>query len=46
MCIITDEQDIVISISFIPGLSIIPDGWHVYFPFVGDLPDIGDYFKE
>jgi len=32
MCVITDENDIVVSISLIPGVNNIPVGYKVYFP--------------
>jgi len=38
MCIITDENDVVVSISFIPGCDEILDTYKVYFPWVGELP--------
>jgi len=39
MCIITDENNIVQSISLIPGVGLIPENWHCYFPV--DLPADG-----
>jgi hypothetical protein len=45
MCIITDENDIVVSVSLIPGINQIPSRFKVYFPFVGDLPCEGDVYK-
>ena len=47
MCIITNECNIVISISLIPGLDTIPSNWHCYFPAdCRDLPNEGDYYEE
>jgi len=45
MCIITDNNHIVISISLIPGTGEIPNNWHVYFPYTKELPQKGEYFK-
>jgi hypothetical protein len=47
MCIITDENNIIVSISFIPGLGIIPEGYNVYFP-VKDITGLneGDIYKR
>lgn len=49
MCIITDENHIVKSISLIPGLGSIPANWHCYFPanckYI-DAPKEGDVYKE
>lgn len=45
MCIITDSQNIVKSLSLIPGLEPIPLGWIIYFPWVGELPQVGDTFN-
>ena len=47
MCIITDENHIVVSISLIPGLGYIPSNWHCYFPAnCVDLPQEGDHYEE
>lgn len=49
MCIITDENHIVKSVSLIPGLVKIPDTWHLYFPAnckINKSPNEGDYYKE
>jgi len=49
MCIITDENHIVQSVSLIPGTGFIPGNWHCYFPAnctVGNLPQEGDYYEE
>ncbi len=44
MCVITNEKDIVQSVSLIPGAELkLPEGWHVYFPVVG-VPCIGEVF--
>ena len=45
MCIITDENDIIVSISLIPGVNDIPKRFHVYFP-VKDINglNIGDNY--
>lgn len=45
MCVITDEKDIVVSVSLIPGIGHIPNGYHVYFPYNGNLPKEGKHFK-
>lgn len=45
MCIITDENDIVVSISLIPGIEPIHPRYHVYFPVNCELPYVGDKFK-
>jgi hypothetical protein len=45
MCIITDENDIIVSISIIPGIQPIPSQFKVYFPVIGELPQVGDVFK-
>jgi len=45
MCIITDNEHIVRSVSIIPGLVEMPEGWHCYFPVkiaAKDLPNEGD----
>lgn len=45
MCIITDENDKVVSISLIPGLGEIPNSYHVYFPVVlNKVINIGDIY--
>lgn len=44
MCVITDSNHIVVSVSFIMGTGNIPLGYHVYFPVV-DAPLEGTYFK-
>lgn len=46
MCIITDENNIVVSVSFIPGLEIVPSNYHVYFPYEGALPVVGQFFID
>jgi len=45
MCVITDENNVVVSISFIPGVDPIPLCFNVYFPVVGELPSMGDVYK-
>ena len=45
MCIITDENHIVVSVSLIPGLGSIPSNWHVYFP-VDETPMIGTFWNN
>jgi hypothetical protein len=45
MCIITNENHIVISISLIPGIHYIPDNFHVYWPWDKEIPSEGDYFN-
>ncbi len=45
MCIITNDEHVVVSISLLPGLGNIPDSYHVYFPYKGELPNQGDYFN-
>jgi hypothetical protein len=44
MCVITDTNDIVVSVSLIPGVGDIPIGFHVYFP-VKDCPAEGTFYK-
>jgi len=44
MCIITNENDVVVSVSLIPGIQLIPDNFNVYFPVVGELPCCGDIY--
>ncbi len=44
MCVITDANHIVVSISFIRGVDAIPDGFHVY-EFVKGIPSVGDFYK-
>ena len=49
MCIITDNNHKVFSISLIPGLTEVPISWHIYFPAkcsVDDLPQEGDFYQE
>ncbi len=48
MCVITRKTDnIVVSISLIPG--ILEDGvlsiYNVYFPVIGELPNVGDVWE-
>ena len=45
MCVITDENNVVISVSLIPGVNPIPSRFNVYFPVVGDLPSVGQIYK-
>lgn len=44
MCVITDRNHIVVSVSLIIGLADIPDGFHVYFP-VQDAPSEGLFYQ-
>lgn len=44
MCVITDNNHIVVSVSFICGCNMIPEGFHVYFPVVGYIPSEGDFY--
>lgn len=44
MCIITDENNIVISISLIPGLGSMPSNYHCYFPVTSELPKLGEVY--
>ncbi len=44
MCVITDNNHIVVSVSFIPGLDDIPLGFHLYFP-VNEIPALGTFFQ-
>lgn len=44
MCVITDSNHIVVSVSLIIGLADIPDGFHVYFP-VQDAPSEGSFYQ-
>ncbi len=45
LCVITDEKDIVISISTIPGLAKISDEYHMYYPAVKKA-FIGEKYRE
>lgn len=45
MCVITDENDMVVSVSLIPGVKPISSRFNVYFPVVGELPCEGDTYK-
>lgn len=45
MCVITDKNDVVVSVSLIPGVNPIPSQFNVYFPVVGKLPNEGDVYK-
>lgn len=45
MCVITDEDHIVRSVSFIPGLGNISADWHCYFPVTGPLPSVGEVYN-
>jgi hypothetical protein len=44
MCIITNENNIVVSVSLIPGLGTMPLTYHCYFPVTDNLPKIGDIY--
>lgn len=46
MCIITDHNDIVVSVSLIPGVEEIPFGFNVYAYHTGDIPRLGDKFTK
>lgn len=47
MCIITDPNHVVKSVSLIPGVSLcLLKGWHVYFPWSGEIPVEGDVFDH
>lgn len=45
MCVITNEDNIIIEISLIPGLIEIPIGWHLYFPVTKSVK-LGDVYEE
>lgn len=45
MCIITNENDIVVSVSLIPGVNPIPSTFNIYFPVRDGIPRIGDVYK-
>lgn len=46
MTIITNENHVVLDISFIPGIVDYElHGYHLYFPVTGDLPTVGDYYN-
>ena len=45
MCVITGENDVVVSVSLIPGVNPVPLRFKVYFPVVGKLPHEGDVYK-
>ena len=46
MCVITNTEDVVVSISLIPGVGTILEGYHVYFPVkANELPQVGDVYK-
>ena len=42
MCIVTDENDVVKSVSLIPGVGNMPESWNCYFPVINGLPKEGD----
>lgn len=44
MCVITNSEHIVVSISLIRGVAEIPSGFHVY-EFVIDYPSLGSFYK-
>lgn len=44
MCVITDANHIVVSVSLIRGVDYIPNGFHIY-EFVSGIPSIGDFYK-
>ena len=44
-CVITNEKDIVVSISMIPGTGLIPSEYHCYFP-AEKTAKIGEYYHE
>jgi len=44
MCVITDRNHIVVSISLIPGLGNMPVGFHMYFPVI-DVPMEGSFYN-
>jgi len=48
MCIITDSNHVVVSVSLIGGLEEIPACYNVYFPYDGKLPipKEGDTFRD
>lgn len=45
-CIITDKDNKVVSVSFIPGIDgdVVPENGHCYFPVIEKLPIEGDIF--
>lgn len=43
-CVITNKNDVVVSVSLIPGVQEIPPNLNVYFPVTGDLPKKGDVY--
>lgn len=45
MCVITDNNHIVVSVSLIFGNGMIPSDFHVYFPVVGYIPSEGEFYK-
>lgn len=45
MCIITNRENIIVSISLIPGVGTIPIGYNVYFPVDKNDLQEGDYYK-
>lgn len=46
MCVITDINNKVLSVSLIPGLNPLPNGAIMYFPWMGNPPSIGDILDE
>lgn len=45
MCIITRKKDnVVVSVSLIPGSCDQGSDYNIYFPYRGDLPMVGDVF--
>lgn len=43
MCVITNSNHIVVSVSFICGAQKIPESYHLYFPV--DYVGVGEYFR-
>jgi hypothetical protein len=46
MCVICDQENRVISVSLIPGLGLIPEGYKVYFPWCGEIPAMNEILSE
>lgn len=44
MFVITNENNIVVSISLLLGVNPIPDNFHLYVREVNELPTVGTYY--
>jgi len=46
MCLICNSLYEVLSVSPIPGLGELPSGFHVFFPWEGELPFVGQTLNK